>query len=105
MWKVDKSNIEGYGLIAYTNVSKGFDLGISHYGIGMVNGKVVGGDITELGVFQNHSDIPNCINKIVGEDIHMVTIKDIKAGEEFTIDYRKNKDISINIEYEVKWLD
>ncbi len=105
MWKVDKSKIEGYGLIAYTNVLKGFDLGISHYGIGMVNGKVVGGDITELGVFQNHSDIPNCINKVVGENVHMVTIKDIKAGEEFTIDYRKNKDISINIEYEIKWLD
>ena len=44
-----------------------------------------------LGAFYNHSDNPNCIKvkKFTGAlpVYHLVTLRDIKAGEELTVEY------------------
>ena len=102
MYKIEKSDIHGLGLIATQRISEGIDLGVTHIGAGIINGKVVCSDVTKDGLFTNHSYEPNCIYKVIGKDIHMVTIRDIEVGEELVIDYTGNKDIAINIEYEIK---
>jgi len=105
MYKVGKSSIHGYGLIATKNLPKDTDIGLSHIGIGFVNERLVAGETTEVGSFQNHNRDPNCINKIVGENLHMVATKQIKNGEELTIDFVKNADICINIENSENWVE
>ena len=105
MYTVDKSSIHGYGLIATKDISKDTDVGLSQVGIGFVNERLVAGETTDIGHFQNHSRNPNCINKIVGENLHMVTEEEIKNGEELTIDFTKNSDICINIESSESWVE
>tara|TARA_B110000495_G_C22589006_1_gene353138 strand:+ start:246 stop:566 length:321 start_codon:yes stop_codon:yes gene_type:complete len=105
MYKVGESFIHGYGLIATCNISKDTDVGVSHIGIGFVNERLVAGEATEVGQFQNHTQKPNCINKIVGDDLHMITTSQIKYGEELAIDFTKNSDICINIENSENWVE
>ena len=104
MYKLDESKIHGHGLIAVRNIKKNTDVGLSHIGIGLVNGRVVAGEATDIGNFQNHSDSPNCINKIVGKDLHMFTTKPIKLGDELAINFYENTDICINIENSESWI-
>ena len=105
MYEVGKSSIHGYGLIATKDISKDTDIGLSHVGIGFVNDRLVVGETTDIGHFQNHNRNPNCINKIVGENLHMVTITEVGIGEELTIDFTKNSDICINIENSENWAE
>ena len=102
VYKIDISKIHGYGLIVIQPIPKGMDIGITHIGIGLINNKLVCGDITEIGSFQNHSYKPNCINKVIDGNIHMVSIQDIGIGEELVIDFSKNEDIAVNVQYIVK---
>ena len=103
MYKVGESSIHGYGLIATEDISKDTDIGLSHIGIGFVNARLVAGETTDIGHFQNHNRDPNCINKVVGENLHMVTTQEVKIGEELTINFTKNSDICINIESSESW--
>ena len=103
MYKVGESSIHGYGLIATEDIVNDTDLGLSHIGIGFVNDRLVAGETTEIGEFQNHSSEPNCTNKIVRENLHMIVIHDVKCGEELTIDFTTNSDICINIESSENW--
>ena len=103
MYEVGKSSIHGHGLIATKNLPKDTDIGLSHIGIGFVNERLVAGETTEIGHFQNHNRNPNCINKIVGKNLHMVAAAGIKSGEELTIDFTTNSDICINIESSESW--
>jgi len=102
MYKIDISNIHGHGLIAIQDIPKGTTVGKSHIGMGRVNNKVLCGNITEIGSFQNHSNKPNCKLSIIRNDIYSVTTTDIKQGEELVIDFTKNKGIAVNIEYKVE---
>lgn len=103
MYKLGESKIHGHGLIATKDIKSNVDVGLSHIGIGLVNGKVVAGEATDIGNFQNHNNSPNCINKIVGKDLHMVTTKEIRCGEELTINFYENTDICVNIENSETW--
>ena len=105
MYAVDKSSIHGYGLIATRDISKDTALGLSHIGIGFVNERLVAGEATEVGQFQNHNRNPNCINRIVRDNLHMITTIDVKCGEELTIDFTKKSDICINIENSESWVE
>lgn len=85
---IKESSIEGLGLFAKEDIPAGTDLGISHYR--MVNGLFR----TPLGGFYNHSISPNCRreeNKVDNlctlAEYSLVTIEDIKAGEELTATY------------------
>jgi hypothetical protein len=105
MYTVSESNIHGMGLIATKDISDDTDLGLSHIGIGFVNERLVAGEAMEIGQFQNHNRNPNCINRIVRDNLHMITTKDVKCGEELTIDFTKNSDICINIENSESWTE
>jgi len=79
---IDKSTIEGVGLFAKEEISKGVYLGITHIQTEKYN--LVR---TPLGGFINHSDTPNCKIKKDGNAKYLTTLVDIKSGEELTVKY------------------
>ena len=90
---IKKSDIEGIGLFATEDISKGTCLGLSH----VFNENFQDGYIRlPLGGFINYSKTPNTETDIVFEgqvyhndckDLYLWTVKDIKAGEELTLKY------------------
>tara|TARA_B100000029_G_scaffold253658_1_gene250541 strand:+ start:459 stop:752 length:294 start_codon:yes stop_codon:yes gene_type:complete len=80
---IKKSKIDGLGLFAIEDIPKDTSLGLSHV---KVNGEYIR---TPLGGFYNHSDDPNCETHIdtIGKNMFLLTIKDIKKGEELTAKY------------------
>ena len=78
---IKNSSIDGLGLFATADIPKKTSLGLSHI---KVNGEYIR---TPLGGFYNHSDIPNCETYIKGEFMFLMTLKDIKSGEEITAEY------------------
>lgn len=83
---IKESEIEGLGLFAKEDISKDYVLGMSHF--------TKKGDSMHrkpLGGFYNHSDTPNCkkIETVVTDVTfyYLVTLRDIKAGEEITCKY------------------
>ena len=90
---IDESGIHGQGLYTNVKLKRDYQLGISHV--------QVGGELyrTPLGGFINHSDDPNCEKvklKFTNSDKqidyrfnkwNLITIKDIKQGEELTLRY------------------
>jgi SET domain-containing protein len=84
---IKESGIHGLGLFAVEDIPADTNLGITHY---WLEGKIVR---TPLGGFYNHSEDPNCYSKIVNPDWRvkracLVTLRDIKAGEEITATYK-----------------
>lgn len=75
---VKKSAIEGLGLFSTADTN----LGTSHYI--MPSSRIIR---TPLGGFYNHSDNPNCEKHEDGHELNLITLKDIKAGEELTVAY------------------
>jgi len=89
---IKESPIEGLGLFATQFIPTGTDLGMTHiYDERFENNYIR----LPLGGFFNHSENPNCkiIESLVDEkgnsNLHLslITIKDIKAGEEITAKY------------------
>ena len=99
---IKKSGINGLGLFARENLEKGTDLGMTHLELGKLILR------TPLGGFLNHSDTPNCVkssslltrqqwnhlndlpNEKYNHDFkqwNLITIKNIKEGEELTLKY------------------
>ena len=83
---IKKSNIEGLGLFATQQIKSGKVLGVTH-----IKDKRAEDEYwrTPLGGFINHSDISNCIkeeNRFT-HNLFLKTIKDIKEGEELTLNY------------------
>lgn len=84
---IAKSPIDKLGLFATKFIPTGTDLGVSHYdvfGAGLLR--------TPLGGFINHSKDPNCI-RVEGTNMgfgysKLLTIRDIHAKEELTIEYK-----------------
>lgn len=84
-----ESKIHNIGLFAKEKISKGTNFGMSHI---QISDTVIR---TPLGGFINHSDDPNCekvklyfkTDKTAFTKWNLVTIKDIKAGEELTLSY------------------
>ena len=79
------SDIHDIGLFAKEKIKIGQYCGISHL--------KVGDDLfrTPLGGFINHSDTPNCTKTMVRVNDykvwHLITLADIKKGEELTLEY------------------
>ena len=91
---IRSSSIEGQGLFAKENIPARENLGVTHIKLGE---KIIR---TPLGGFINHSDDPNCTKShtfITNHDDskikydykqwNLFTIKDIKKGEELTLEY------------------
>ena len=79
------SDIHDIGLFAKEKIKIDYDLGISHLKIGDQLFR------TPLGGFINHSETPNCIKTMVRVNDykvwHLVTLDNIKKGEELTLEY------------------
>ena len=91
---IKESGIEGLGLFANQLIKQGTNLGMSHVSIGS------GIIRTPMGGFINHSNEPNTVKvelkinstddpllKVATKKWNLVTIKDIKEGEELTVRY------------------
>ncbi len=88
---IKQSKVNGLGLFAKEGIVQGTNLGTTHI---KVNDTLIR---TPLGGFINHSNEPNCVkaelhaNGYRGEHFkkkwNLVTIRDIKKGEELTLRY------------------
>ena len=89
---IQPSGIDGLGLFAKEDIAQGKNLGMSHI---KLNGNTVR---TPLGGFINHSDTPNTVKgellmtnengiKFHYKKWNLVTLRDIKKGEELTVKY------------------
>ena len=84
-----ESKIHNIGLFAKEKISKGTNFGMSHI---QISDTLIR---TPLGGFINHADDPNCekvklyfkTDKTDFTKWNLITIKDIKAGEELTANY------------------
>jgi len=81
---IKQSPVEGLGLFAVEQIKKSTNIGISH----VADRHFANGYIrTPLGGFINHNTTPNCKTFIEGRLISIITLTDIKAGEEITLKY------------------
>ena len=81
---IKQSSVEGLGLFAVEPIKKSTNIGISH----VADRHFANGYIrTPLGGFINHSTTPNCKTFYEGRLISIITITDIKIGEELTLHY------------------
>ena len=89
---IQQSKVSGLGLFAKEGIAQGTNLGTCHIKIGEHILR------TPLGGFINHSNTPNCVKielkSADQESAHyphkhwnLVTIRDIKQGEELTVRY------------------
>ena len=83
---IGNSNIEGNGLFTKIELKEGEELGITHirYNSDDFHSNYIR---TPLGGFVNHSTTPNCKTFYEGRLISIITITDIKAGDEITLKY------------------
>jgi len=81
---IKQSSVEGLGLFSTEQIKKSTDIGISHVkDRHFTNGYIR----TPLGGFINHSNTPNCETFVEGRLISIITITDIKEGQELTLKY------------------
>ena len=89
---IKQSGIDGLGLFAKEGIAQGTNLGMTHI---KLNGNMVR---TPLGGFINHSDDANVVKvellmtnegaiKFNYKKWNLVTLRDIKKGEELTVAY------------------
>ena len=91
---VKTSKVNGLGLFALENIVLGTNIGMGHLKIGDTIFR------TPLGGFINHANEANCVKaelRMTNEDIkgnaynykkwNLITIKDIREGEELTVRY------------------
>jgi SET domain-containing protein len=81
---IKPSSVEGLGLFAVEFIKKSTSLGISHVSDKWFDNGYIR---TPLGGFINHSTTPNCKTFKEGRFISILTLIDIKAGEELTLTY------------------
>ena len=80
------SNIEGRGLFAKRDISENT----------VIIAAGIQGKRTIAGRYTNHSVIPNAIMKLkTGNDVDLVSTREIKINEEITIDYRDSLNMRI----------
>jgi len=79
---IKNSDINGLGLFAKKRILMGTPFGMTHRVL--ETGQLLR---TPLGGFYNHSDEPNCMKHEEGHAYYLVSIKNIEAGEELTVDY------------------
>ena len=90
-FEVKDSGIHGKGLFALCDIEDGETIGVIKYNPVNEDGPYVLWIDTDTGIlvdcdlkYINHSKQPNAC---YCEDLHVVALKDIKAGEEITHDY------------------
>jgi hypothetical protein len=92
MFEVKKSPIHGNGIFATQNIPTGTSLFQTHrLNIGnLVRGKWIN---IKPNCMYNHSINANCKSVTTSRHKLLVSIGDIKRGEEFLVDFTKDKDL------------
>lgn len=87
---VGKSDLHGLGIIAVDHIPEEVVLGITHvydtdptFMCNLIR--------TPLGGFLNHSDNANCSMYLYGRFYYLKADRDIKPGEELTVNYKKSE--------------
>ena len=79
---IKSSDISGLGLFATEGIGQGTNLGTTHI---KVKDEIIR---TPLGGFVNHSDENNCVKtELRDEKWNLITLRNIKEGEELTLKY------------------
>ena len=101
LYSIKNSNISGHGTFANNHIHAGTDIGpaftiVGHTGIADKDIKR-----TPLGAYTNHSGTPNSRVMKIDNDYHIVSVSDIRSGEEITINYNNfewsgKRDFAIN---------
>lgn len=86
-WFVAPSPIQGHGVFARVPLVAKTSLGLAHWYDGRR------WHWTALGRWHNHSPTPNAKSVLVGSRRYLVTLRDIRPGEEITVDYRLQPDL------------
>ena len=81
---IKPSSVEGLGLFATEPIKKSTNLGISHVSDRWFDNGYIR---TPLGGFINHSNTPNCKTFEDGRFLYIITLTDIKEGQELTLKY------------------
>jgi len=81
---IKSSEVEGIGLFAVEPIKKSTNLGISHVSDRWFDNGYIR---TPLGGFINHNDTPNCKTFEDGRFLYIITLTDIKEGQELTLKY------------------
>lgn len=84
---VGASSISGDGVFANAAFKQG----------AMICPARIGTNRTQCGKFTNHSGRPNCMMASFGDDILLIAISDIEAGDELTVDYRDAMSINVQL--------
>jgi len=86
---IDKSNVDGLGAIASQNIKKGELIGTAFTNEAAVRATdgVQRDTRTRLGQILNHRDTENAIQKSENNTLNVYAKKDIREGEEITINY------------------
>lgn len=84
-YEIKESPINGLGVFSLKNFKKGDYINI--HGIMMSDYF----EITKFGKYLNHSYSPNAITKVDWGVYETYALKNIKIGDEITLDYRKLK--------------
>ena len=86
---IGESDISGEGVFANGDIKKDEKIGKLHniYTLGKNY------EFTSLGRKHNHSDEPNCYNKLIGNKRYLHALRDIEDGEELTTNYRLQPDL------------
>ena len=93
---IKTSKVDGLGLFAKEGIGQGTNLGITHLEMAMLDNKQ-SIHRTPLGGFINHSNTPNVVKvelrtngndpSCVTKKWSLLTLRDIKKGEELTVRY------------------
>ena len=79
---IKQSGINGLGLFAKEGIGQGTNLGMTHL---KLKDEIFR---TPLGGFINHANDANCVKVEFNNDRwHLITLRNIKAGEELTVRY------------------
>ena len=79
---IKESGIDGLGLFAKEGIGQGTNLGMTHL---KIKDEIFR---TPLGGFINHSNDANCVKVEFNNDRwHLITLRNIKEGEELTVSY------------------
>jgi len=91
---IDKSNIDGKGIIASQNMKKGEFIGAAIENEEMIRSKdgIHRDTRTRLGRTLNHQDKENAIQKSEDNTLNVYAKNNIKEGEEITLNYKHAPD-------------
>ena len=89
---IDRSNIDGQGVIASQNIKKGELIGTAITDEAAVVAKIHRDTRTRLGQKLNHQDKENAIQKSENNALNVYAKNSISEGEEITINYINSPD-------------